>query len=48
MGMTQKPLVIDNPSQKLLDFVRNMEKRKEETRKGLRSKGDLYFPKKMI
>lgn len=30
MGTTQKPLVIDNPSQKLLDFVRNMEKRKEE------------------
>lgn len=48
MGTTQKPLVIDNPSQKLLDFVRNMEKKKEDTRKELRSKRDFYFPKKMI
>lgn len=46
MKTTQKPLVIENPSQKLLDFVRNMEKRKEEIRRDLRSKTTLYFPRK--
>lgn len=43
---TQKPLVIEKPSQKLLDFVRGLEKKKEETKKELRSKRDLYFSEK--
>jgi hypothetical protein len=46
MNTTQKPLVIDNPSQKLLDFVRALERRKEETRKELISKKEKYFPEK--
>lgn len=43
MNATQKTLVIDNPSQKLLEFVRGLERRKEETRKELISKKDKYF-----
>lgn len=41
---TQRPLVIEKPSRELLDFVRSLEKKKEETRKELRAKKDMYFP----
>lgn len=43
---TQKPLVIEKPSQKLLDFVRSLERQKAETRKELVSKKDKYFGSK--
>lgn len=46
MNATQKPLVIENPSQKLLEFVRSLERQKAETRKELISKKDKYFPSK--
>ena len=46
MGTTQKPLVIENPSQKLLEFVRSLERRKAEMRKNIISKKDRYFPAK--
>lgn len=46
MDSVQKPLVIEKPSQKLLEFVRGLERKKKETKKELRSKRDLYFPMK--
>lgn len=46
MKSTQKPIVIKNPSPKLLEFVRGLEQKKAETKKQLRSQRDLYFPKK--
>ena len=46
METTQKPLVIENPSQKLLEFARSLERRKAEVRKDLMSKKDKYFPAK--
>ena len=46
MGTTQKPLVIENPSQKLLEFARGLERRKAEVRKDLMSKKDRFFPAK--
>lgn len=45
MNTTQKPLVIENPSQKLIDFVKGLERKKEEMKKELRSKKDIYFSK---
>ncbi len=46
MNTTQKPLVIENPSQKLLEFVRGLERQKAENQKELISKKDRYFPPK--
>ena len=46
MNTTQMPLVIENPSQKLLEFVRSLERRKAETRKELLCKKDKYPCKK--
>lgn len=43
---TQDPLVIEKPSQKLLEFVRELERRKCETKNELLTKKDRYFPAK--
>ena len=43
---TQDPLVIEKPSQKLLEFVRELERRKCETENELLTKKDKYFPAK--
>jgi len=43
MRTTRELLVIEKPSQKLLDFVRGLERRKEEVRQELISKKDKYF-----
>ena len=46
MNTSHKPLVIENPSQKLLEFVRELERRKSEARRELLAKKDKYFPPK--
>lgn len=43
MNTTQKPLVIEKPSPKLLEFVRGLERQKAETSKEMISKKDKYF-----
>ena len=46
MRATKRSLVIENPSQKLLEFARTLERRKAEVRKDLMSKKDRFFPAK--
>ena len=46
MKTDQRSLVIENPSQKLLEFARSLREKKAETRKSLISKIDIYFPAK--
>ena len=46
MGTAQKLLVIENPSQKLLEFARSLGRKKAETRKDMIGKMDRYFPAK--
>jgi len=36
---------IDQPSPKMLDLVRGLKKRKEETQKKLNTKAKFFFPK---
>lgn len=43
---TQDALVIEKPSQKLLEYVRELEFRKCELRNDLLTKKDKYFPAK--
>lgn len=43
---THSPLVIEEPSLKLLEFVRELERRKCETKNDLLTKKDKYFPAK--
>lgn len=43
---THNPLVIEKPSQKLLEFARELERRKCETQNELLTKKDKYFPAK--
>ncbi|MFV0587487.1 hypothetical protein [Bacteroides reticulotermitis] len=43
---TKKPLVIENPSQKLLDFVRDLERRKSQIKDEVLAKKNNYFPAK--
>ena len=44
--MKTNTLHIKNPSEKLLQFVRKLAADKEATKKELREKAHLYFPKK--
>lgn len=41
-----KKIVVNNPSQPLLNLVEKMKQRKEETQKMLTEKAKIYFPKK--
>lgn len=41
---TFNPIVVENPSNELLEFVRGLSIKKEETREQLRSDRDKYFP----
>lgn len=43
---THNQLVIEKPSQKLLEFVRELECRKCDTKNELLTKKDKYFPAK--
>lgn len=36
---------IQNPSKRLVDLMRNIEKQKEESQKEIRAKMDSFFPK---
>lgn len=38
--------IIENPSLQALEWVREMERKKIETKKELRKQKDKYFPKK--
>jgi hypothetical protein len=44
--MSDKVLQINKPSEKLLDFLKVLNKAKEENQKKLLAKKDSYFPKK--
>ena len=43
---THSPVVIEKPSQKLLEFVRELERMTCETKNDLLTKKDKYFPTK--
>ena len=42
----QNTLVIENPSNRLLEVVRKMRDTKEQNKKDILSKKDMYFSKK--
>ncbi len=44
MNVAESPLVIQKPSQKLLDFVRDFERQKVEMNKELIKEKNKYFP----
>lgn len=46
MKTNQTTLIIDKPSPKLMEIVKDLERRKKETRKELRDKKDFFFPSK--
>jgi hypothetical protein len=44
--MKTETLVIENPSDSLLEFVRNLREKKELEREEIRKNWNIYFPKK--